>query len=76
MNMQILERAVRINGVTHIVFSKVDVLRAVSAWAVYDHDQTIEFNNEKDMKDFVASRLETLGIPNDQIYFSESKETI
>ncbi len=76
MNMQTLERAVRINGVTHIVFSKVDVLRAVGAWAVYDHDQTIEFNNEKDMKDFVASRLETLGIPNDQIYFSESKETI
>ena len=34
MNMQLLERAIRINGITDVVFNKVDVLREVGEWAV------------------------------------------
>src|SRR6185369_2781882 len=37
MNMQTLERAVRMNGVTHIVFNKIDVLREIGQWAVIDN---------------------------------------
>ncbi len=76
MNMQTLERAIRINGVTHIVFNKVDVLREVGQWAVIDNGRAKKFEDEKKMKDFVIKRLVPLGIKRNRIYFSESKETI
>jgi adenylosuccinate synthase len=76
MNMQTLERAIRMNGVTHIVFNKVDVLRAVGEWAVIDEGKVVKFKSEKDMTDFVKERLETLGIKKENVFFSESKETI
>ena len=47
MNMQTFERAVRINGVTHVVFNKVDVLRKVGEWAVIDADLLVHFETEK-----------------------------
>lgn len=76
MNMQLLEKAVRINGVTHLVFNKVDVLRAVSAWAVIDNGKVRKFSGEKEMKDFILKRLTSLGLKKKNIFFSESKETI
>ncbi|PIR84193.1 hypothetical protein COU18_00355 [Candidatus Kaiserbacteria bacterium CG10_big_fil_rev_8_21_14_0_10_51_14] len=76
MNMQTLERAIRMNGVTHIVFSKTDVLRAVGQWAVVNDGKVVEFKSEKAMQDFVLERLQRLGIPKDRVHFSDSKETI
>ena len=76
MNMQSLERAIRINGVTHIVFNKVDVLRAVGQWAVIENSDVVAFKTEKEMIDFVKERLSSLGIKKENIFFSESKETI
>lgn len=76
MNMQTLERAVRLNGVTHIVFNKVDVLRSVGQWAVIDNEKIIPFKNEKTMQDFIVKRLQMLGILKKRIYFSTSKEVI
>ena len=84
MNMQTLERAIRMNGVTHIVFSKTDVLCDVGAWAVIDSprgnsrgkNKVVKFNGEKTMQDFILKRLKSLGIPKNKVYFSDSKETI
>ncbi len=76
MNMQTLERAIQMNGVTHIVFNKVDVLRAVGEWAVYDNGKKIAFKSEKAMQDFVTKRLRKLGLKPKNIFFSESKERI
>jgi adenylosuccinate synthase len=76
MNMQTLERAINMNGVTHLVFSKTDVLRAVGAWTVIDKDAVIAFNSEKEMQDFILARFAPFGIPADHIFFSDSKETI
>ena len=76
MNMQNLERAIRMNAVTHIVFNKVDVLRQVGAWAVYDKGKKLTFNSEKTMQDFVKKRLKDLGLKKTNIFFSESKERI
>ena len=76
MNMQNLERAIRINGVTKIVFNKVDVLRTVGAWAVYDHDKKVEFRGEDEMKEFIIKRLASLGIAEKDVFFSESRERI
>ncbi|MDZ4226990.1 MAG: adenylosuccinate synthetase [Patescibacteria group bacterium] len=76
MDMQNLERAVRINGVTHIVFNKVDVLRALGAWAVIDRGRVRKFKSEEAMTEFISVRLRTFGIPKRRIFFSESKERI
>jgi adenylosuccinate synthase len=76
MNMQLLEKAIRMNGVTHVVFNKVDVLRDVGAWAVIDNDNVVQFKNEKAMKDYIVKSLATLGIARSKIFFSENKEGI
>lgn len=76
MNMQTLERAVRLNGVTHIVFNKVDVLRAVKQWAVIDKNKVVKFESEKAMKDFVGKRLTLWGLKKKNVFFSEHKDRI
>jgi len=76
MSMQTLERAIRINGVTHVVFNKVDVLRTVSEWAVYDEGKKIPFDNTEAMNEFITKRLLSLGVAKENIFFSESRERI
>ena len=76
MNMQTLERAIRMNGVTHIVFNKVDVLREVGEWAVIEKGEVVPFKTEQAMTDFVKERLNSIGLKKENIFFSESKETI
>lgn len=76
MDMQNLARAIQMNGVTHIVFNKTDVLRTVGQWAVIDNGKPVTFKNEKDMQKFVVKQLQELGIPRKRIYFSSSKEII
>ena len=76
MNMQNLARAVRMNGVTHIVFNKADVLRQVGEWAIYDNGKKRAFKSESAMQEFIVKRLKTFGIPRSRVYFSSSREKI
>lgn len=76
MNMQTLERAINMNGVTHLVFNKVDVLRTVGQWAVIDNKSVVRFESEKEMQSFVTKRLTALGLKKNQIFFSEHKDRI
>ena len=76
MNMQTLERAVRVNGVTHLVFNKMDVLREIGQWAVVDNKKVVTFGSEKAMKDFLGKRLAPLGLKKNRIFFSEHKDRI
>ena len=76
MNMQTLERAIRMNGVTDIVFNKVDVLRTVGKWAVIDKNKVVQFKSESDMEHFIVKRLKQIGLSRNRVHFSESKEDI
>lgn len=76
MNMQTLERAIRVNGVTHLVFNKMDVLREVGQWAVIDGSKVRKFPTESAMKDFIVKRLAPLGLKKNRIFFSEHKDRI
>lgn len=76
MNMQNLERAIRMNGVTHIVFNKVDVLREIGEWALYDRGALALFKTEKEFISFVKKRLRSLGLKSANVFFSESKDRI
>ncbi len=76
LNFDLLERAIRLNGVTHLVFNKIDVLRAVGRWGAIADGKDIIFSGEKEMNDFVVERFVPLGIMKDKIFFSEHKDRI
>lgn len=76
LNWNLLEKAIRMNGTTHVVFSKVDVLRKVNKWILLENDKEIEFVSEQDMKDWIVKRLNNLNVLSENIYFSDSKDRI
>lgn len=76
MDLNLLERAIRINDLTHVVFSKVDVLREVGEWKALLDGNIIDLKSEKGMKDFLTEKLLSWGIQKENIYFSEDKDKI
>lgn len=76
MNWNLLEQAIRMNGVSHVVFSKMDVLRKVNKWILLEDGKEILLENEQKTKDWIGKRLNTLNISNENIYFSDNKNRI
>ena len=76
MDWNLLEKAIRMNGTTHVVFSKVDVLRKINKWILLENDKEIEFVGEQGMKDWIVKRLNNLNVLSENIYFSDSKDRI
>ena len=76
MNWNLLEQAIRMNGVTHVVFSKIDVLRKVNRWVLLEYNKEILFDDEQIMKDWLVRKLNKLDIVSENIYFSDSKNKI
>ncbi len=76
LDFDLLERAIRLNGVTHLVFNKIDVLREVGEWGAIAGGKVMKFGGEKELNDFVVQKLSPLGIDTKHIYFSEHKDRI
>lgn len=76
LNWDRLEKGIRFNAVTHLVLSKMDVLRTVNRWAVIENNQQINFASEAEMKEWLVERLTRLGIEKNNIHFSEHKDKI
>lgn len=76
LDMDMLEKAIKINGVTHLVINKIDVLNSIATWKIKIRKNTRAFNSAESMKDFILKRATSLGIPQKQIYFSERKDRI
>lgn len=81
MSMKLLKKAANINGVTHLVVNKMDVLEEVRRWSVYDYKDmlkgkeiTVTFLNENSFKTHVKSALRHTTINN--FYFSRSPQKI
>jgi adenylosuccinate synthase len=75
MNWDLLEKAANINGVTDLVFNKVDVLRQVQRWNILNDHEKIQFESENGMKDWITNRLEKFPT-KPTAYFSESPNFI
>ena len=71
MDINLLLKAVRLNGVTDLVINKVDILREVGRWGLINGKRT-EFDNEADFKTYVERSLPS----NVNVYWSESPERI
>lgn len=67
-----LHRAVDMNGVTHLIFNKVDILREVGIWRTVN--PTIKFNlGEKQMIAYLTRQFDD---KVEKIFFSDSPESI
>jgi len=73
MNWDLLEKAIKINGVSKLIINKVDVLEKVGEWALYDNGKKIKFENANHMKLWI---LEHLPDKNISVYFSGKKDGI
>jgi adenylosuccinate synthase len=76
IDLKLVERAIRINGVTHLVFNKTDILAEVGVWAVWDGPKKISFKNEKAMKSFLTKRFAKMGVKKANVFFSADKGKI
>lgn len=76
MNVEFLERAIQVNGVTQVVFNKIDVMREAGVWALVVSGKEKTFPDEQSMKEYLIERLLHNGIPKANVHFSESKESI
>jgi adenylosuccinate synthase len=71
MDLDLVTRALKINGVTKLVFNKVDVLRETNTWKLISGGKTVEFDSEEHMK----TQTLTLGAET-EIFFSDNKNGI
>jgi len=74
LSWQLIEKALNINGVTHLVFNKTDVLREADEWKMYDCNNILQkFVDEDHFKRYIQQKLAKSGMT---IYFSGDKATI
>ena len=71
-----LIRAIKVNGVTHVVLNKMDILRQLDAWKILLGGEVINLGNEDQAKLVITRALE-LGVPHDiKVFFSDKKDAI
>lgn len=76
IDMELLEKAVKMNGVTHIVLSKVDVLREVDTWKALENGEVVDLKDEVSMKEYLTEKFNAWGIQEGNVHFSEHKDKI
>jgi len=69
----LIDKAIKVNGVTHLVVNKMDVLREVDTWKALVDEKIHNFDSESDFLDFVLQNLAETGI---SVYFSGDKARI
>jgi len=78
LNMARLRRAIRMNGITHLVLNKCDIIKELGVFRLYsgeDHNSVTEeeFNTFEEMKTCIER--EVLLLPSiQQVHFSEAPE--
>jgi adenylosuccinate synthase len=72
LDMRLIRKAADVNGITHLVINKADILRDLRTWKAYDlSGKLISFSKEADMLQWVRVQ-----IPEAFIYWSDSPEKI
>lgn len=75
LDLDILKKASRINGVTKMVMNKIDVLDEVQYWKLYEGINALEFSSGESMRSYIRKYMEE-SIPNIDVLFSGNKEVI
>ena len=75
MNLNFLQKAININGATHVVFNKMDVLENVGQFAVRENSVLKRFIDAKHMEEYVRQRLDNVPFIK-SIVFSRSPHEV
>lgn len=76
LDIDFLERAARLNGVTHLVLNKMDILNKLKVWKIRSGKKVVSFKTASNMRSFIRKSLAPLGITAGHVYFSERRDKI
>jgi adenylosuccinate synthase len=76
LDMDLVEKAVHMNGVTHIVFNKIDILDTLKTWKLRMNGKTFSFDSSQAFKQAIIKKLKLLGLSSKRIYFSGRKDGV
>lgn len=72
LNINNLVKAINLNGVNKLVLNKIDIIREVKVWKLYDeNNELVTFKNEDEFKKSITSKLGKI-----EIFWSESPKTL
>jgi adenylosuccinate synthase len=75
LDLDLLRKAIQINGVTHLIMNKMDVLKEVQTWRVRNGDlRALHFLSEQAMKEHIKEEAISCGVK--ELCFSYSPEGI
>ena len=75
LDLDLLRKAIQINGVTHLIMNKMDVLKEVQTWRVRNGDlKALHFLSEQAMKEHIKEEAISCGVK--ELCFSYSAEGI
>jgi adenylosuccinate synthase len=57
LNLDNLIKAASVNGVTHLVMNKMDILREINQWNLYHYGDRLEMFLEEDVKNYIIDHL-------------------
>ena len=69
-------KASNINGVTHLVVNKLDILERANSYVLFYENERIEFKNKESFKTFFVDTIKNNCPLVEEIIFSESESTI
>ena len=75
LDLDALNKSVNINGVTHMVLNKIDVLEKVNRWCLKHKGELQSFKSRKDMCDYIINNS-TFKSKSKNVYFSGNKHSI
>ena len=75
LDLDMLEKASKINGVTKLVMNKVDVLEEVQFWKLYEGINAMEFSDGSFMLKYIEKFFHGID-PDLEVLFSGNKEAI
>jgi len=78
LNIENLMRSINVNGVTHLVLNKTDVLEQAEQFSLYESKKTKDFDNLAEMLKYITSYIDDhSSIPKlKEIHFSGNKDSI
>ena len=81
MSMKLLRKAAKINGVTHLVINKMDVLEEVNQWTVFDYkgvckdgEAKVSFVAEVDLRTHIEDAFQNTSVS--KFYFSRTPHSL
>lgn len=75
LDLDLLEKASKINGVTKLVMNKVDILDEIQFWKLFEGINAMEFSEKEFMLGYIEKFFQNIN-PDLEVLFSGNKEAI